>query len=266
MKDSQLNLVNVDSELAKKIYDDVFSPSLKKAWNALSDIIGLVTSITVPIAMMNNYTNFILRKNLKKYEKKLEDIDIADRVSVNPEIWVPILEKLTYYNNDTLSNLFLELLTKASNRKAISSVHPKYIKIIENLSEDEAIILKFIFDKKSSSLPAINVHLSEKWKKGYSVIMRNFSEIHLIESINFRDRVDLYLNNLHSLWIISIWWIESFTDKKVYDPLKNSEEIKRIKQYYNNPASEYIFKEAETIIVITSFGLWFLKAVFPTLE
>jgi len=36
--------------------------------------------------MMNNYSNFILQKNIEKYEKKLEEIKEEDRINVLPEI------------------------------------------------------------------------------------------------------------------------------------------------------------------------------------
>ncbi|MBO7095204.1 DUF4393 domain-containing protein [bacterium] len=54
---------------------------------------------------------------------------------------------MSYYSNEILSNMFIELLAKSADKKNVNDVLPSYIKIIENLSEDEAFILEYIYEK-----------------------------------------------------------------------------------------------------------------------
>ena len=261
MEDKNYNFVKLDSKLAGKIYDDVFSTSFKKAWNALWNVIGLVTSITIPIAMMNNYTNFVLEKNVKKFEKKLESVNEKDRIKVEPEIGVPILDKLTYYNNEKLSDLFLELLKKASSKSEVSKVHPKYVNIIENLNEDEALILKYIYDNKLYVIPSLNIHKKTLSNSSYIIISENVSELNIINGLKYKNQINTSIYNLASLWILNIWKMESLADKKLYDKLKNDKWIENIVNQFKDNKIEKI-DLIEKKIDITPFWQWFLKAIF----
>lgn len=266
MWEGGFNLVKLDSELAKKIYDDVFSPALKKAWNALWDIIWLVTNITIPIAMMNNYSNFILQKNIEKYEKKLEQIKEEDRIKVLPEIWVPILDKLTYYNNEKLSDLFLELLKKASNKNEVTQVHPKFIKIIENLSEDEAIILEYFYKNNLYRIPYIDIQLKKPGTTLYLTPISYYSELNNLWDIKIKENINNYVENLISLWIFQnpdgtyIWGDETIytnieQSEKVVSLKNNAKEAYKDTEYLNEHFKRWQFR-------MTNFWMDFLRAIF----
>lgn len=254
-----MDLVPVNKEIQKKIYDDLFSPWLKEAWQALGNIVWLVTTITLPLLYAKEYTNNILNKNLKNYQAKIKVIPEEERVEVQPEIGVPILEKLNYYNNEKLVNLFTQLLANASNVKTLSKVHPKYISIVENIGEDEAVILEYIYKKHITQIPTINVHSKYKDnKKWYKILLSNYSEINLIDNLNFNSNIVSYIANFISLGILKIDAHKSLVNETDYNRLKSSEYIKSIKPLDSD--SEIDFDEW----VIDVTGLWkkFLEAIF----
>lgn len=216
----ELPKIEIDSKLSNKIYDDLFSPWLKKTWEWLWYLIWLVPSILMPFALINQYTNFILKKNLVKLEKKLEDVKNEDIIKVPPELWVPILEKLTFYDNDLLVDIFTELLKNAMDGKSVYKVHPRFIKIVENLSEDDALILQYFWKiKKNSScvLPCLDVNIkSWNW---YNTLYSNISFILRDVKLNNFEYWNLYLNNLESLWLIDIDDTKFLTESSRYDEL-----------------------------------------------
>lgn len=264
MDDKNFNLVKLDSKLAEKIYNDVFSSSFQKAWNALWDVIGLVTSITLPIAMFNNFTNYILQKNIKKYEKKLNNITEEDRIKVSPEIWVPILDKLTYYENDKLSDMFLELLKKASNKNEVSKVHPKYIKIIENLSEDEALILNYFYTNKIERIPYLNLIVKNE-KNSWIMVIKYFSELNNFNEIKNKENLITYIENLVSLWIFQTPDNTYIANEELYNTMKLDKFISKkqniaLNTYQNTEFNKIDFQKWK--LELSWLWKWFLEAIF----
>lgn len=251
--------VKIDAKLMNKIYDDLFSPWLKKVWEWLWYLLWLVPSILLPCALINQYSNFTLKKNLLKLEKKLEDIKDEDIIRVPPEIWVPILEKLAYYDNDLLVDLFTELLKNAMNKNSLYKVHPRFIKIVENLSEDDALILQYLSGLESDwecVLPCIDVQLKGWW--WYIVMASNLSFIIRDVKLNNFEYRSLYLDNLKSLGLISISDYVYLIDNQPYDEL-----INHFKWNFQKPnGTEDVFDYKKKLLSVTPLWIEFLRLVF----
>ena len=87
-------------------------------------------------------TRIAIDKNLEKYRLQLEQALEEKIVEVRPEVGVPILEKLAYVSDEELSDLYLNLLAKASVSDTAQFAHPAFIAIISSLTPDEALLLK----------------------------------------------------------------------------------------------------------------------------
>jgi Abortive infection alpha len=83
----------------------------------------------------------VIEKNLEKFRLNLEGVPAPEIIPVRPEVGVPILEKLMYVGDDELSDLYINLLSKASIVQTAKFVHPSFVSIVDNLSPDEAVIL-----------------------------------------------------------------------------------------------------------------------------
>ena len=215
--------LNIDADITKllqQFYRDFWQKSIKNIWKALWDITEIFPMITWQIkSLLNNKT---FKKNIKNYWDKIEDIDEENRIKVPKELSVPLLIKFTYYDNKYISNMFSELLAKASDKNKISHVLPKYIYIVENLSEDEAIILKYIYDNHLERIPLINFHVGIKWNSTFVVFLEYFTVLNDLNTIQISN-INIYIENLINLWLFKpldmtyIWWIES---DKIYGDLE----------------------------------------------
>jgi len=129
------------------------------------------------------------------------------------------------------------------------------------LNEDEALILKYIFDNKIITIPSLDIHRKTLSDNSYIVISENVSELNIIDNLKYKNQINTSIYNLASLWIFSIWKPESLADKKVYDKLKDDKWIKNIVNQFKDSKVEKIdLKERK--IDITPFWQWFLQAIF----
>lgn len=256
--------VLLDKDVQNKIYDDVISPSAKKVGESIWDIICLITSITLPIKYLNNYTNLVFQKNIHKLESRLETVEEKNIISILPDIWVPVLEKLTYTSCEKISDMFIELLKKASNKEEISEVHPKYINIVSSLAEDEALILEYFYKNDIYRLPFLNLHFIYTGKEDeYAEIVQYFNTLPWLIKLIFPDNIQSYINNLNSLWLIQILDDKFIPDKEEYKPyeeLENSGYIKNIESKLD--VSKWRIDHKKWVFLLTNLWKSFLKAVF----
>ncbi len=144
----------------KEIYADILKPGFSQVGKALGTILGLGNTVLLPVYILNERARLVVENNLEKYRESLKDVPESEIVPVRPEVGVPILEKLMYVTDDELSNLYINLLSKASTAQTAGMAHPSFVHIINCLSPDEAILLKTI--RKKASLPFVEMRLERE--------------------------------------------------------------------------------------------------------
>jgi hypothetical protein len=120
-----------------------------------------------PLALLNERTRISLERNLEKYRSRLEEVNEDKIVEVRPELGVPILEKLGYVSDEELSDLYINLLARASIAETAHFAHPAFIAIINNLTPDEALLLKAIGPAKD--IPFLTAQLVDKTTGAFGV-------------------------------------------------------------------------------------------------
>lgn len=149
-----------------EFYKDLFKPGMKKAGEALSTVIDGANLILLPLKLVNSKSRIYFDNNLKKYSDKINSNSEYTLTQVPQYVGLPILDKLTYLNDNELSETFINLLTKASFEETLKFVHPSYLSILERLSADEAKIL--FHYKNQQFIPHIDLYIHryiEKYKK-----------------------------------------------------------------------------------------------------
>jgi hypothetical protein len=141
----------------KELYDDLFKPGMKKAGEALETVLDGANLILLPLKLLNSKSRVYFQKNLNRYSDKLNNNENLNPTQVPQYVGLPIIDKLTYLDENELAETFINLLTKASFEETLSLVHPAYIAILNRLSVDEAKIL-FHF-KDQSRIPIIDVYI-----------------------------------------------------------------------------------------------------------
>lgn len=172
---AEVAVINNSTKLFLQLYTDIAQPSFKKVGLALANAIDIIVT---PLDIVHGKKNLYLANSLKKYQKKLENIDKKKIQTIEPEISIPILKKLSHTKNKTLQDLYLELLYGASSIDSCHNIHPSYINVIENLSPDEVYILSLI-----NELDEINsIQIGYKHLRDYTQI-RLDKELHSLISV-----------------------------------------------------------------------------------
>ena len=127
--------------ILEQVYKDMLQPGAQQAGKAIGTVLGLANTALVPIEWINERCRLGLARNLETYRQKMEHVPVDSAIPVRPEIGVPIIEKLSYYTDETLSELFINLLATASAKDTVHLAHPGFIRVIEHLSPDEARLL-----------------------------------------------------------------------------------------------------------------------------
>lgn len=256
------------ADLIKEIYGDLAKPGVQNVGQALEGLLGLSVTVMWPIMLLNNKAKISLENNMEKYRKKLENENINDISEVTPEVGVPILEKISYITNEELVELYTELLKKASLKSEANLAHPAFVNIINNLSPDEALLLKWLNENKSVRFMKVNTYIdNNKWKN----IAGRFSRSN--HGLIYPENISAYLSNFEGLGIITT--VSSINEhersiqqvfKAFYEYADNLERSIKYEQRFpsiRRPSS--ILTRTEDVnyetMCVTTFGELFLDAV-----
>ncbi|WP_153392906.1 Abi-alpha family protein [Chryseobacterium vaccae] len=162
-----LGFIKDTQQLLTTIYGDLAQPAVKKVGIALESVLEFSTSIFLPLKFQNEKWKLNFEKRLLDYKEKLNQIPEEDIIEVNPQIGVPIIEKLSYTTNDNIAEMFLNLLIKGSSIKTANIAHPSFISIIERISSDEAKIINYL--KHKDYIPYISYKLYQNGSSSYNM-------------------------------------------------------------------------------------------------
>ena len=260
---SELDLMRMIAQSPKvlhEIYGDLAKPGVQQAGKALGTIIGLGNTALWPVALLNERTSIALKQNLGKYREKLQDTPEEEVCEVAPEVGVPIAEKISYVTNEDLSEMYTELLAKASQLKHANAAHPSFVKIIDSISPDEAMLMKEI--RKSSAIPFISVRFYKKGTNQWIELHPMMLQLRCLVQLAYQNNVPAYFSNLEGLGIVDIQNDTYLAQDDLYEPL---EELAR--STYSQAVFQITERELRCNrgrIEITSFGRLFLHACFST--
>lgn len=235
------------------IYGDLLKPGVTQVGKALGTVIGLGNTALWPIQLLNERSRIFLERNLEKYRESLENIPEEKIIEVSPEIGVPIAEKLSFVQDETLSTLYVSLLATASSIDTIKYAHPSYVNIINNLCPDEA---RMITNFQEAAVPCI----TKKWVSlDRTAVDENiFTLPGQFIGVQFPENLPAYLSNLIGLGLLNI----SRNLVMVNANYEGIEQYVRSNPLLHNdnpfPTAELCFDRH--YLYVTSFGLAFSNA------
>ncbi len=257
---------NAAAEIVKAtpIYQDAVQPVAQEIGKALKTLGGAINVALMPIASMV-YGFDLIKENLKKrLEKRLSSTPPENIVVPKLQVIGPLLEKYKYiYDNEDLSQMFINLLANAMDKEQIQKAHPSFVNVISELSPDEARLIETI--AKENALPKLDIKkqstLPENKDKGYIYIFVNFTLLGEKAKLQYPDLTPSYLSNLERLNIIScpIDKGESYTNREYYKILEEHQFINTLRQEAIKNGDE--IKTIQGVIEITDFGKLFIDAV-----
>ena len=195
-----VGIVKQTPQILSTIYCDLAQPSVKKIGAALETVFEFSASFLLPLKLLNEKFRMNFEKRLNEYKQKIENIPDGELCEVNPQIGIPLLQKLSYTTNDEIANLFTNLLAKASWIKTVNMAHPSFVQLIERLSLDEAKIITSLNHKSVISLIPYTLSYDSNIGK-----MRESGKIlHFKIELLFPLNASMYVDNLCSMGILAI--------------------------------------------------------------
>jgi len=257
-----VNIVKQVPQVLSMIYGDLAQPGVRKVGIALETVLEFSTSFLLPLKLQNEKFKLNFQKRLNEYKSKLEDVPEEDICEVNPQIGTPIVDKLSYTTNDEISDLFTNLLIKASSIKNVNLAHPSFVQLIERLSIDEARIIKHIQNK--DFIPSISFRAFLKDGKGFYEALVNGTNLQFEVKLEFSENIKTYLDNLTSMGILDISHGHYKMSEKNYENLYLSYKYEETKEKFMAPNGYEKFEISKSYYQITDFGKTFIKACNKT--
>ena len=259
MEDDFLRSVARSPEVVLEVYKDLGKPGVQQVGKALGTVLGLGNTILWPIHLINEKSRLALESNLEKYRVKLAHVPQEDICPVAPEIGVPIAEKLSYVTNDIISDMYLELLARASLSHSASIAHPGFVNIIDNLSPDEAVLLQTM-QHQLDGIPFIEMRFQVKDEQKWITVHPMILQDKYYATLQYPDNIPAYISNLQGLGIFEV------QDDVYLDLNETYSELEQVGKRLCSSFSEIDSRRQLTSnrgrIMMTGFARMFLSACF----
>jgi hypothetical protein len=249
-------------KLMLQVYKDALQPGVKQVGAAIGNLLGF---ILYPFSKLPKHITqrweLGLQRNLEKYREEIAAIP-EERIAVVPaEIGVPLLEKLSYVQDPDLSQMFINLLAKASVIDTNSLAHPSFIEKISNLSSDEAKILYHIHRNKIHTVPFVVIWMQFEQPHGLQKSDR-LTGFETIDGLMFPANVPVYMENLVSLGMLVCNDLTMLSNDAHYAKLNQLYEPLRLKveDRGHEDGNRYPVTLRKGYYDITNYGRMFISA------
>ena len=246
-------------DFLREIYGDAAKSGAKQVGKALETVFRFGNTLLLPLVFANDKAR-VLRENMEKYREKLRETPTEDICEVPPEIGVPITEKLGYVTNEELSNMYVELLAKASQVQHSNLAHPSFVNIINNISPDEAVLIRSV--KNGNNIPFVEARLAKTGDREFSVVDPLAVELPCFRDLAYPTNIPAYFSNLEGLGIVDIRTDRQIADENVYEPIEATVKERYSELVRRNSDREIQFERGT--IGFTKFGYLFLRACFQS--
>lgn len=230
-----------ENTLLGMLYKDLAQPSAQIIGKSLGTVLEFCTTPLLLLKFGSDAAKLNFNKHITRYEEKINKIKEENFIEVNPQIGIPIINNLTYTTNDRIAELFTTLLSKASSSETVNTAHPAFIKIIEAISPDEAILIYLLgINTIKYDFYRQIVYKDAKFQRWGT------DEIKLdtrpLEKLAFKENFNMYISHLESLNLVQ-WPV--LKDEPIYEGEKQT----------------HLSRKTE--IGLTDFGHLFFSACIP---
>lgn len=137
------------ANLLGKVYDDALSPALREASKIGVDAVKVIRLALFPLQFGG-----ALQDRLDKYlARAIGQVPEQNRIAPVESLALPIAEKLKFQEETSpISELYVNLLSRAMDRERVNEAHPAFIFIISQLAPAEVKILQSFYDSECRML------------------------------------------------------------------------------------------------------------------
>lgn len=246
------------SKLLPEVYKDLAQPAAKEIGNVLG---RSAKALLVPIRGFLWGWEKIEQVVTEGVEKRFEKIPEEKRKTPEPEIAVPLMQALTYTaQNETLREMYLNLLANSMNTDKEKDVHPSFVELIKQMNGLDAKVfnkLSIAIGYQKAINPSISilgkneffVNATPEWFLGWT-----------IEEYNIFD-VSASLIRLSKFGLIGLMF-DRTAGTDGYQQLKEHPVLIKILDEYKqvNSQLELRIKATESIVYVNEYGKQFKNA------
>jgi len=243
---------------AVPIYNDAVQPAAKEIGKSLATVTKTINIALAPISALVWGYEKISEFVQNRVAEKLNEIPEENIITPDPSVVGPALEALRYTgNNDTLRELYANLIANSMDKDTVKTAHPGFVEIIKNMTSDEGLILKVFIPNIYK--PIIDIKLKiKKGMGGEHNLVSNYSNIGIEAGCKYPDLTPKYIDNLCRLGLLHMPAGRYLIGPDAYDSLIKTEEYDRFKAKYETEATGLI--EIKKYIELTGLGIQFRDA------
>ena len=226
--------------------------------SVLSTVVGVFDLLLTPFQIAKIYKDQKLDEIKEHIKEKAEEIPQEFLKEADLSVVGPTLEAMKYtIMDDELNELFENLLVSSLDKR--KNVFPGFADIIRQINSDEAKLLKYIANSESDSFPLITLRCDSQDGNGGIDILSNFTNI----GYDLCERPALtttYLVDLARFGLIEFVQGKYLIDEKIYEPLINHSEIKKIDNEELHKEGLKDYRIIKGFFEITEYGKEFLDS------
>lgn len=235
-------------DLTKNVYRDGAKEFFVESGKTISLLPKTINAALLPLRKWIINREYIYKETEILLQKKLRNIEIEKIVEPESYIAVPALQAISYsMDNETIRNLYANLLANSMNRDMKDSVHPSFVTIISQMSPIDAIIFKIIYESKTR--PLITLYFELDNNKGQDHHLYNLSWINSYDYII----VSVSIDNLIRMGLIKIPTDKHYINDSNYNSVRENDKYCEYYKKYSNISGGKV-KEERQVITITDFG------------
>jgi len=147
-------------QVVPDVYKDAVQPAAQAGGHALGTLMNAFNMLLAPLERAQLRSEAKTERLRQELARGFEEIPEERRVEPPLEIVGPALESLKYVEDETLQDMFVQLLIASMDSERQSMAHRAFVKILEELSPSEARALSFISSNAFYLLRTDDKHLS----------------------------------------------------------------------------------------------------------
>lgn len=219
-------MFNLSDETKDSIYKDVFQPSAKELGKTLSLI---PRAANVGLSFIDKYLTekeINIKRAKELLEEKAKNIPEDNLVPPEPYIALPTMQAISYcIDNDSLREMYVNLLLSAMNKNTKEKAHPAFVHIISQLSPDDAMLFTTLFAKNQISIPIAKIFLQKVPNLRMSGQQFETKQVHayILNSTTEASIITACVNNLTRLGLAEIDLDFSLIPPSLYDYVESSQ-------------------------------------------
>ena len=248
---------------AVPVYEDMVQPVAKQLGKTLETVGKAINMALSPVSgLVWGFENIQVFLSTKLADR-LKDVPPEDIITPKPNVAGPAIEALRFTGHeDSLSDMYANLLAAAMDKSTASGAHPAFVEIIKQLTPDEAKLIALILQPLPFPLVTIRANHKEVARGGYEVAV-NVSLLGGMAKLELPDLVPSYLDNLCRLGLAEIPTGYTYSDTTLYTELENSPQVKAHQQKINQ-SPDLVWKLNRGAVKVTSLGRQFGSACVIT--